>query len=216
MIENQKNHKSEIINRKSFACPHKKCYFCLIMETTMKRLITIFFAVFVATMASAQTENEVTTLSDLETQRYKNFDGFLLDMGSMLDMPAYLAPPTLTYRPFDTMLPSTELTIRPEAMRINPKIIFKGGVPGVSLLQSFYSLYCPTCGNANWQGASFKLNNGMRINTYGEYNADGYKVYNPAAMPWEKNNFNAAFEIKSANGNFGIKVEMHGGRNNPY
>ena len=56
----------------------------------------------------------------------------------------------------------------------------------------------------------------MRINTYGEYNADGYKVYNPAAMPWEKNNFNAAFEIKSANGNFGIKVEMHGGRNNPY
>ena len=182
----------------------------------MERLITILFAVFVAVMASAQTENEVTTLSDLETQRYKNFDGFLLDMGSMLDMPAYLAPPTLTYRPFDTMLPSTELTIRPEAMRINPKIIFKGGVPGVSLLQSFYSLYCPTCGNANWQGASFKLNNGMRINTYGEYNADGYKVYNPAAMPWEKNNFNAAFEIKSANGNFGIKVEMHGGRNNPY
>ena len=60
----------------------------------MKRLITIFLAVFVATMVNAQTENEVTTLSDLETQRYKNFDGFLLDMGSMLDMPAAPSEPT--------------------------------------------------------------------------------------------------------------------------
>ena len=71
-------------------------------------------------------------------------------------------------------------------------------------------------GLVNWQGASYKLNNGMRINLYGEYDADGRKVYNPSAMPWERNNFNAAFEMKSANGNFGIKVEVHGGRNNPY
>ena len=182
----------------------------------MKRLITILFAVFMASVVSAQTEGEVTTLSDLETQRYKSFDGFLLDMGSILDMPAYFAPPTLTYRPFDALHPSSSLTIRPEAISINPNITFKGSVPGVSLLQSFYSLYGGTSGNVNWQGASFKLNNGMRINTYGQYNADGYKVYNPSAMPWEKNDFNAAFEIKSANGNFGIKVEMHGGRNNPY
>ena len=181
----------------------------------MKRLITIFFAVFVATMVNAQTENEVTTLSDLETQRYKNFDGFLLDMGSMLDLPAYLMPPTLSYRPFDTFLtPPNQLN--PDAVKINTDLTYKGGVPGVSLLQSFYSLYCPSCGNANWQGASYKLKNGMRINTYGEYNADGYKVYNPSALPWQKNDFNAAFEIKSANGNWGIKVEMHGGRNNLY
>jgi len=89
-------------------------------------------------------------------------------------------------------------------------------VAGVSLLQSFRSLYSPMGGDVNWQGASYKLKNGMRINTYGEYNADGYKVYNPSALPWERNRFNAAFEIKSANGNFGIKVEMQGGRNNLY
>ena len=182
----------------------------------MKRLFTILFAVFTVSLVSAQTENEVTTLSDLETQRYKSFDGFLLDMGSMLDLPAYLAPPTLSYRPFDAMMPSMGLNIRPEAIRFNPSITYKGSVPGVSLLRSFYSLYGYSGGNVNWQGASFKLNNGMRINTYGEYNADGYKVYNPSAMPWEKNDFNAAFEIKSANGKFGIMFEVHGGRNNGF
>ena len=182
----------------------------------MKRLITIFLAVFVATMVNAQTENEVTTLSDLETQRYKNFDGFLLDMGSMLDLPSYFAPPTLTYRPFDAMMPSVGLQVNSDAIRINPNITYKGGVPQLSLLRSFYSLYGYSSGNVNWQGASFKLNNGLRINTYGEYNADGYKVYNPAAMPWERNDFNAAFEFKSADGKFGIMFEVHGGRNNGF
>jgi hypothetical protein len=31
-------------------------------------------------------------------------------------------------------------------------------------------------------------------------------------MPWQRNNFNAAFEMKSANGKFGIKVEVNAGR----
>ena len=59
---------------------------------------------------------------------------------------------------------------------------------------------------------SFKLKNGMRLNTYGEYNADGKKVPNPAAMPWEKNNFKGAFEMKSSDGNFGIRIEVQQGR----
>lgn len=33
-----------------------------------------------------------------------------------------------------------------------------------------------------------------------------------SALPWQKNNFNAGFEMKSSNGSFGIKVEVHGGR----
>ena len=68
----------------------------------------------------------------------------------------------------------------------------------------------------NWQGASYKLGNGTRINLYGQYDADGNKVRNPSAMPWQRNDFNAAFEMKSANGNFGIRLEVHGGRNYPY
>ena len=66
------------------------------------------------------------------------------------------------------------------------------------------------------QMGSFKLKNGMRINTYGDYDKDGWRVPNRSAMPWEKNNFRGAFELKSANGNFGIRIEVQQGRNGPY
>lgn len=56
----------------------------------------------------------------------------------------------------------------------------------------------------------------MEITTYGEYDADGNKVRNPSALPWEKNNFNGAFEMKSENGNFGIRIEVQRGRTTPY
>ena len=68
----------------------------------------------------------------------------------------------------------------------------------------------------NLQMGSFKLKNGMRLNTYGEYNANGYKVPNRSALPWEKNNFKGAFELKSANGAFGIRVEVQQGRTAPF
>ena len=42
------------------------------------------------------------------------------------------------------------------------------------------------------------------------------KVRNPSALPWERNNFNGAFEMKSENGNFGIRIEVQRGRNNPF
>ena len=66
------------------------------------------------------------------------------------------------------------------------------------------------------QSATFKLKNGWKITTYGEYDADGNKVRNPSALPWEKNNFNGAFEMKSENGNFGIRIEVQRGRTTPY
>ena len=44
--------------------------------------------------------------------------------------------------------------------------------------------------------STFKLKNGLHITTYGEYDADGNKVRNPSALPWERNNFNGAFEMK--------------------
>jgi hypothetical protein len=88
--------------------------------------------------------------------------------------------------------------LNPDAFRINPNVTYSGGM---------------SSGMVNWQGKSYKLNNGARINLYGEYDADGNKVHNPSALPWEKKDFNAAFEFKSANGNFGVKLEVHGGRN---
>ena len=56
----------------------------------------------------------------------------------------------------------------------------------------------------------------MRLNTYGDYNSQGYRMPNRSALPWERNNFRGAFELKSANGNFGIRVEVQQGRSQPF
>ena len=66
------------------------------------------------------------------------------------------------------------------------------------------------------QVGQLKLNNGWSLNTYGQYNAQGYRVMNPSALPWERNNFHGAFELKSANGSFGIRVEVKQGRQSPW
>ena len=61
-----------------------------------------------------------------------------------------------------------------------------------------------------------KIVDGMPMPTYGEYDADGRRVRNPQALPWQKQNFNAGFELKSEDGKFGIGIEVHRGRNNPF
>jgi hypothetical protein len=35
-------------------------------------------------------------------------------------------------------------------------------------------------------------------------------------MPWQKQNFNAGFMLESEDGKFGIGIEVHRGRNNPF
>jgi hypothetical protein len=64
------------------------------------------------------------------------------------------------------------------------------------------------------QGAGFKLKSGTRVNLYGKYGANGKLLPGMNAMPWQKHDFKAAFEMKSANGNFGIRVEVSR-ENNP-
>ena len=54
----------------------------------------------------------------------------------------------------------------------------------------------------------------MQMSTFKLKN--GWKVPNRSAMPWEKNNFRGAFELKSSNGNFGIRIEVQQGRNGLY
>lgn len=39
---------------------------------------------------------------------------------------------------------------------------------------------------------------------------------NPSALPWQKNNFKGAFELKSQDGSFGIRIEVQKGRENPF
>lgn len=154
-----------------------------------------------------------------ESAKVKDFGGFILDMGTMLNAESLVVSPvmfpTLSYlAPFTGQVP---FQLNPDAFKLNPHVTYGTGAGLSPSALSVPSLLYRSAGSGmlNWQGTSYKLNNGMRINLYGEYNADGYRVYNPSALPWERNNFNAAFEMKSANGNFGIKVEVHGGRNNP-
>ena len=127
----------------------------------------------------------------------KNYDGFLLDMGLM----------NLSTRIF----------------QLNPNVTYSQGLSNIfSLSNSRYFSSNPFGLTGFWgstdnlQMGSFTLKNGMRIHTYGEYDKDGWKVPNPSALPWEKNNFKGAFELKSANGAFGIRIEVQQGRHVPY
>lgn len=107
--------------------------------------------------------------------------------------------------------------------RLNPDVTYSQGLSDLfSLSNSHYfganpfgltGFGSPT---DNLRMGSFVLKNGMRINTYGEYDKDRRKVYNPSALPWERNNFKGAFELKSANGAFGIRIEVQQGRKIPY
>ena len=183
----------------------------------MRKLIYLFLILFPALAVHAQSEGGKALHPDSQV---KDFGGFILDMGSMLNAESLVvsAPflPSLSY--LATFDEATPYTLSPDAFQLNPNLTYMGGTTISPSYASALSLLYPGMGSGmvNWQGTSFKLNNGMRINLYGEYDADGNKVYNPSALPWQRNNFNAAFEMKSANGNFGIKLEVHGGRNNPY
>ncbi len=145
----------------------------------------------------------------------KSYDGFLLDMNSM-----NVAPPRLPK--FTLEIPDASKDYS-RIFQLNPNVTYSQGLSNVfSLSNSRYFSSNPFGLSGFWsstdnlQMGSFRLKNGMRIHTYGEYDKDGWRVPNPSALPWEKNNFKGAFEMKSANGAFGIRIEVQQGRNAPY
>lgn len=152
---------------------------------------------------------------ELSPNNTKSFEGFLLDMG-LLKITAPKLPK------FTLEIPDASKDYS-RIFQLNPDIVYSQGLSNIfSLSNSQYYGSNPFgltgFGNPvdNLQMSSFKLKNGMRINTYGEYNKDGWKVPNRSALPWERNNFKGAFELKSANGSFGIRIEVQQGRSTPY
>lgn len=146
----------------------------------------------------------------------KNYDGFLLDMGLM----KMAAPPRLPKLTLEIPDASKDYS---RLFQLNPNVTYSQGLSNIFSLSNsrFYSsnpfgLTGFWGSTDNLQMGSFTLKNGMRINTYGEYDKDGWKVPNPSALPWEKNNFKGAFEMKSANGAFGIRIEVQQGRNHAF
>ncbi|MGL5958817.1 MAG: hypothetical protein ACRCZZ_09580 [Phocaeicola sp.] len=178
----------------------------------MKRAILFLATSALVLTATAQTELRNDSIHGISLSEIDAIDGrFLLDMNAFTPLPPSLFAPTFSwvemnketnYNDFWNKERTTTYGAINRQFNINS---YGTGWSGGGLGNR------PT----TWQSSSYKLKNGMRINSYGEYNADGYKVMNPAALPWERNNFNAAFEMKSANGNFGIRVEVQRGKNTP-
>ncbi|MEI3461598.1 MAG: occludin [Bacteroides eggerthii] len=145
----------------------------------------------------------------------KNYDGFLLDM-SLLKMEAPRLPE------FTLEIPDASKDYS-RMFRLNPNATYSQGLSNVfSLTNSTVYSMNPFGLSGFWsspenlQMGSFRLKNGMRINTYGEYDKDGWKVPNHSALSWEKNNFKGAFEMKSSNGAFGIRIEVQQGNRTPF
>ncbi len=195
----------------------------------MKRYILILLLATSTAALYGQTETAADTLglADGATPPMRgaaipegthSVDGFLIDMRGLMDAPA---PDLSSYR----------LTV-PDAskdysrlFRLSPDVTYSsglshmfstGGTPYYT--RNPFGLTGFGFGGAadNLQMGSFRLRNGWRLNTYGEYDKDGRRVYNPSALPWQRNNFKGAFELKSQDGKFGIRVEVQRGRENPF
>ncbi len=195
----------------------------------MRRLLSILLTWLTATTLYAQHEATPDTLShDVEdilptgerffSDETQNIDGFLIDMNSLIGTPA---PDLENYK---LVIPDASKDYS-RIFRLNPDIIYTSGLSDMfSLPGSSYYSRNPFgwtgfgFGNTtdNLQMGSFRLKNGWRVNTYGEYDKDGYRVPNPSALPWQKNNFKGAFELKSQDGKFGIRIEVQRGRENPF
>ena len=155
----------------------------------MKKLV-LSISMFLIAATFAQSEVVTDSIPPISLDGYKNFNGFMLDMGSMIVAPPPLIAPQLYYQPYN----NNTIANYNEIFRPNMNIIYDRGsynhvftpmYPGMGIY-GFGTMSMPP----TLQSATFKLKNGLHITTYGEYDADGNKVRNPSALPWERNNFN--------------------------
>lgn len=181
----------------------------------MKQIGLIILLCLLTIQVSAQNEIPADSIRNMDMSGVKDFDGFLLDMNLMK-----IATPQMPKFTLDIPDASKDYSFM---FRMNPDVTYSQGYSnifslGSSTIYNMNPFGLTGFGSSlqNLQMGSFRLKNGMRINTYGEYNKDGRKVPNPSALPWERNNFKGAFELKSANGSFGIRIEVQQGKTGPY
>ncbi len=181
----------------------------------MKQIGLIILLCFFTIRVSSQNEIPADSIRSMDMPATKDFDGFLLDMNLMK-----MAAPQMPRLTLDIPDASKDYSF---LFHMDPNVIYSQGYShifslGNSTIYSMNPFGLTGFGSSpqNLQMGSFRLRNGMRINTYGEYDKDGRKVHNPSALPWERNNFKGAFELKSANGSFGIRIEVQQGKTGPY
>ncbi|WP_298071942.1 occludin [uncultured Bacteroides sp.] len=195
----------------------------------MKRFSVLFsLLTLYCGIAFAQTEAAADTLrhtaddipptgEQLLPDGVKSYDGFLIDLNSLMKLPAQGWE-----KPFQIVIPDASKDYN-RIFRLNPDVTYSSGLNNMfSLSGSPYFSSNPFglmgfgSTTDNLQMGSFRLKNGWRLNTYGQYDKDGRRVSNPSALPWQQNDFKGAFELKSQNGSFGIRIEVQKGRETPF
>lgn len=171
----------------------------------MKKLACIL-TLLIMTVIHLSAQNEITSDSirtSSTANNIKSFGEFMLDMNLLL------ASPTPRIPSFSTNLLEPDATKNynqlfqlPSQMILSKTHIYSSNPFGVGIFSTSNFL----------QSATFKVNETMRLSTYGQYTLDGKRVANPSALPWEKNNFMGGMELKF-NKNFGIRIEVQQGRN---
>lgn len=186
-------------------------------------LLTLYCGIaFAQTEAAADTLRHTAddippTEEQLLPDGVKSYDGFLIDLNSLMKLPAQDWE-----KPFQIVIPDASKDYN-RIFRLNPDVTYSSGLNNMfSLSGSPYFSSNPFgltgFGSTadNLQMGSFRLKNGWRLNTYGQYDKDGRRVSNPSALPWQQNDFKGAFELKSQNGSFGIRIEVQKGRETPF
>lgn len=192
----------------------------------MKNLLLILVTlVACATPALAQHETAADSLkqpagdvppagTEYLSGEERNYDGFLLDMQSLMKTPLP------DFSRFKLTVPDASKDYS-SIFRLNPDVTYSSGLSpmfgsGSAFFLNPFGLTGFGSSMDNLQMGSFRLKNGWQLNTYGEYNKDGWRMPNPSALPWERNNFKGAFELKSQDGSFGIRIEVQQGRKSPF
>ena len=137
--------------------------------------------------------------------RSQTYDGFLLDI-DLLDSVEFAQP----------LAKSMKALMPDYSQLLPPSTVTFGTLSGSMLLPSLsfssfgnpYFNAVPSIGNL--QVANFRLKNGMTISTIGDYDANGSRVNRPI-NPWQRNNFQGAFQLKSADGKFSFGIRVSNG-----
>ena len=170
----------------------------------MKRFVCIIS--FLVTLLTVSAQSEVPSDSvRFSPDSYISFGDFLLDPG-LLRTPKL---PEITQ----------EFILGPDVRKnyniffqLDPRWTFStGSIPNGFSSMYPYGFYT---GTTQFQTATFRLSDNTRLTLYGQYNADGWRMPNRSALPWERNNFMGGMELK-VNKNFGIRIDVRTGHN-PY
>ena len=182
----------------------------------MKHLFLIGIFLCVTSISFAQSDVNADTLrinpadfinlsSSPRMDRSQTYDGFLLDINPLDLIESSVKP-----------LAQSLIALMPDFTQLVPQSTVTFGTLSGQTLPSFslgsygYSYFNtgPTTGNV--QVANFRLKNGMTISTMGDYDANGSRVNRPV-NPWQRNNFQGAFQLKSADGKFSFGIRVSNG-----